>query len=90
MGHPSLGSTTRPPMEKCCSVCWCYYSWFVASSWLSFRSSLSFDRLPAWKEFRSKPLEAQLAALKDPATRDDAIALGVGVVLGLLLAGRRR
>ena len=35
----------------------------------SFRSSLSFDRLPAWKEFRSKPLEAQLAALKDPATR---------------------
>lgn len=36
----------------------------------SFRSSLAFDRLPAWKEFRAKPIEAQLAALKDPATRE--------------------
>jgi N-acyl-D-aspartate/D-glutamate deacylase len=36
----------------------------------SFRSSLAFDRLPAWKEFRSKPIEAQLEALKDPATRE--------------------
>ena len=36
----------------------------------SFRSSLAFDRLPAWKEFRARPLDAQLAGLKDPATRE--------------------
>ena len=36
----------------------------------SFRSSLAFDRLPAWKEFRERPLEAQLAGLKDATTRE--------------------
>jgi N-acyl-D-amino-acid deacylase len=45
----------------------------------SFRSALAFDRLPAWKEFRERPLEAQLAGLKDAQTRAmliDAIKLG--------------
>jgi N-acyl-D-aspartate/D-glutamate deacylase len=35
----------------------------------SFRSSLAFDRLPAWHAFRAKPVEAQLEALKDPQVR---------------------
>lgn len=35
----------------------------------SFRSATPFDGLPVWKEFRQKPLKAQLAGLKDPATR---------------------
>jgi N-acyl-D-amino-acid deacylase len=36
----------------------------------SFRSTTPFDRLPVWDEFRKQPHEAQLAQLKDPATRD--------------------
>jgi N-acyl-D-aspartate/D-glutamate deacylase len=35
----------------------------------SFKTTLAFDRLPAWKEFRKQPLEAQIAGLKDPETR---------------------
>jgi N-acyl-D-amino-acid deacylase len=35
----------------------------------SFRSSLAFDRLPAWHAFRAKPVEAQLEALKAPQVR---------------------
>ncbi len=35
----------------------------------SSRSATPFDGLPVWKEFRQKPLEVQLAGLKDPATR---------------------
>jgi len=36
----------------------------------SFKSSLPFDRLPVWDEFRKQPHEAQLAGLKDPQTRE--------------------
>ncbi len=36
---------------------------------LSFRTVLPFDRLPAWKEFRAKPLAEQAAGLRDPETR---------------------
>lgn len=36
----------------------------------SFLSSFSFDRLPVWSEFRKQPHEAQLAGLKDAATRE--------------------
>lgn len=35
----------------------------------SFRSATPFDGLPVWKDFRKQPLDAQLAGLKDPATR---------------------
>ncbi len=40
----------------------------------SFRSAMPFDGLPVWKEFRKQPLEAQLAGLKDPATRAALVA----------------
>jgi len=36
----------------------------------SFRSTTPFDRLPVWSEFRQQPHEAQLAQLKDAATRE--------------------
>jgi N-acyl-D-aspartate/D-glutamate deacylase len=36
---------------------------------LSFKTALPFDRLPAWKAFRSQPLAAQAAALRDPQVR---------------------
>ncbi len=36
---------------------------------LSFKSRLPFDLIPAWKEFRSRPDEGQLRALRDPETR---------------------
>jgi N-acyl-D-aspartate/D-glutamate deacylase len=36
---------------------------------VSFKTTLPFDRLPVWKEFRSLPLEAQAAGLRDPETR---------------------
>ena len=36
---------------------------------LSFETRLPFDRLPLWSELRARPLDEQLAALRDPATR---------------------
>ena len=39
------------------------------SSLFSFRSAFFFDSQPAWKEFRSAPLEVQKARLADPETR---------------------
>jgi N-acyl-D-aspartate/D-glutamate deacylase len=36
---------------------------------LSFRTRLPFDRLPVWTEFRTRPLEAQAAGLRDPQMR---------------------
>lgn len=35
----------------------------------SFRTAFPFDRQPVWREFRALPLDAQLAGLRDPATR---------------------
>jgi len=35
----------------------------------SFRSSFAFDSQPVWREFRALPPGAQLAGLRDPATR---------------------
>lgn len=40
----------------------------------SFRSALPFDGLPVWRDVRAKPMEAQLEALKDPATRAALVA----------------
>jgi N-acyl-D-aspartate/D-glutamate deacylase len=37
---------------------------------LSFEANLPFDKLPTWAEVRRRPLPAQLAALRDPATRE--------------------
>jgi N-acyl-D-amino-acid deacylase len=36
---------------------------------MSFRTAFPFDSQPVWKEFRQQPFEAQIAGLKDPATR---------------------
>jgi N-acyl-D-aspartate/D-glutamate deacylase len=36
---------------------------------LSFRTSLPFDRLPAWRELRALPLAEQRQRLRDPALR---------------------
>ncbi len=35
----------------------------------SFQTTLVFDRLPEWQEFRSRPLEEQGALLRDPEVR---------------------
>jgi len=39
------------------------------TSTIGFRARLPFDRLPGWAELRSRPLEAQRAALTDPNRR---------------------
>lgn len=42
----------------------------------SLRSSMVFDTLPVWREFRQQPIEAQKAGLRDAATRaalEDAV-----------------
>jgi N-acyl-D-amino-acid deacylase len=44
---------------------------------MSFRTAMPFDTQPVWREFRAKPYEAQLAGLRDPATRT-ALAEAVG------------
>jgi N-acyl-D-amino-acid deacylase len=36
---------------------------------ISFKTRLPFDRLPVWSEFRTQPLEAQAAGLRDPEMR---------------------
>ncbi|MGH7335885.1 MAG: N-acyl-D-amino-acid deacylase family protein [Candidatus Rokuibacteriota bacterium] len=36
---------------------------------LSFETTLPFDRLPVWKEFRARPLAEQRQLLRDPDTR---------------------
>lgn len=35
----------------------------------SFKTTLPFDRLPVWREFRQQSLDAQAAGLREPATR---------------------
>src|SRR5215831_1336730 len=43
------------------------------SALLSFKTQLPFDRLPAWKEFRARPLAEQRRQLRDPAVRQRLI-----------------
>jgi N-acyl-D-amino-acid deacylase len=46
---------------------------------LSFETTLPFDRLPEWSDVRSRPLDAQMAAFRDPDVRArlvDAAARG--------------
>ena len=40
---------------------------------MSFRTAFPFDSQPVWIDFREQPLEAQIAGLKDPATRQSLI-----------------
>jgi N-acyl-D-amino-acid deacylase len=40
---------------------------------LSFETTLPFDRLPVWKEFRARPLAEQRQRLRDPDTRRQLI-----------------
>ena len=41
---------------------------------ISFKTRLPFDGLPSWRELRAQPLDAQAAALRDPATRARLVA----------------
>jgi N-acyl-D-aspartate/D-glutamate deacylase len=41
---------------------------------LSFKTNLPFDRLPAWKDLRSRPLAEQRARLRDPEVRRQLVA----------------
>ena len=41
---------------------------------LSFLTRLPFDALPEWRELRAQPLDAQRAALRDPAKRAALVA----------------
>jgi N-acyl-D-amino-acid deacylase len=41
---------------------------------LSFKTNLPFDRLPAWKDLRSRALAEQRARLRDPETRRQLVA----------------
>lgn len=41
---------------------------------LSFKTQVPFDALPEWKELRSRPLDEQKQALRDPSTRNKLLA----------------
>ena len=45
----------------------------------SLKSYLPFDRLPAWKEIRALPLEAQKRRLRDPELRRELVAAEAGM-----------
>lgn len=40
----------------------------------SFRTQLPFDRLPVWRDLRTRPLDEVLAAIRDPDTRARLVA----------------
>ncbi len=42
---------------------------------LSFETELPFDRWDGWREFRSQPLERQMAGLRDPGTRERLVQI---------------
>jgi N-acyl-D-amino-acid deacylase len=45
---------------------------------LSFETTLPFDRLPVWKEFRARPLAEQRQLLRDPDTRRQLVEAARG------------
>ncbi|MCB2078370.1 MAG: amidohydrolase family protein [Novosphingobium sp.] len=60
------------------------------NSVLSFMSTLPFDQLPVWQEFRQQPLEAQLAGLRDPAMRDKLEDAAKNAVYGKAIGAEAR
>ena len=49
---------------------------------LSFETTLPFDRLPGWAAVRSRPLDEQAVALRDPDTRAALVAEALGADYG--------
>ncbi|MCB2073920.1 MAG: amidohydrolase family protein [Novosphingobium sp.] len=56
----------------------------------SFRTSFPFDNQPVWKEFRTRPLDAQLEGLKDPATREALVDAVKNAVYGRAIGAESR
>jgi N-acyl-D-aspartate/D-glutamate deacylase len=56
----------------------------------SFRTSFPFDTQPVWREFRQRPLDAQLAGLKDPATRAALVEAVKSAVYGRSIGAEAR
>jgi N-acyl-D-aspartate/D-glutamate deacylase len=45
---------------------------------LSLQTRLPFDLIPAWADLRAKPVEEQLAILRDPSTREHYVQAAIG------------
>jgi N-acyl-D-amino-acid deacylase len=60
------------------------------STVMSFRSAFPFDTQPVWNEFRKRPIEAQMAGLKDPATRAALVDAVVNAVYGRRIGAESR
>jgi N-acyl-D-amino-acid deacylase len=56
----------------------------------SFRTQLPFDGLPDWRALRAQPLEAQAAALRDPAVVARLVAAAHAGPYGRALGGEAR
>jgi N-acyl-D-amino-acid deacylase len=57
---------------------------------ISFKTTLPFDRLPVWQEFRQQPLEAQEAGLRDPALRERLVKAVKEAVYGRAIGAEAR
>jgi N-acyl-D-aspartate/D-glutamate deacylase len=56
----------------------------------SFRTTLPFDRLPVWNEFRNQPLAAQAAGLRNPETRQALVDAVNNAVWGRFIGAEAR
>jgi N-acyl-D-amino-acid deacylase len=57
---------------------------------ISFKTTLPFDRLPVWSDFRRQPLEAQAAGLRDPDTRQRLVQAVKEAVYGRSIGAEAR
>jgi N-acyl-D-amino-acid deacylase len=57
---------------------------------ISFKTTLPFDRLPVWSDFRQQPLEAQAAGLRDPDTRQRLVQAVKEAVYGRSIGAEAR
>ena len=60
------------------------------STLTSFRSTFPFDNQPVWKEFRKQPLEAQLAGLREPDTKQALVDAVKNAVYGRSVGAEAR
>ena len=56
----------------------------------SFLTNLPFDRLPVWNEFRKQPLDAQIAGLHNPETRQALVDAVNNAVWGRFIGAEAR
>ena len=56
----------------------------------SFLTTLPFDHLPVWDEFRKQPLDAQAAGLRDPQTRQALVDAVKNAVYGRFVGAEAR